>query len=122
MEDFLWVNREGMLMNGYNGVQNWDTSFVVQAAAECGFASSECWKPMLIKALEYFEDQQTLENRPEQEICYRYPTEGAWGFSNKDQGYTVSDCTAEVIKAVLLLQTLPDYPKLVSDERGQVGY
>lgn len=117
MEDFLWMKSEGMLMNGTNGVQNWDTAFAIQAAVECGFAASERWRPMLIKALEYLEDQQTLENRPDQEKCYRYPTKGGWGFSNKDQGYTVSDCTSEVIKAVIMLQALPEYPKLVSDER-----
>jgi len=117
MADFLWMKNEGMLMNGTNGVQNWDTAFAIQAIVECGLAASERWKPMLIKALEYLEDQQTLENRPDQEKCYRYPTKGAWGFSNKDQGYTVSDCTSEVIKAVMLLQALPGYPKLVSDER-----
>ena len=117
MEDFLWVKNEGMLMNGTNGVQNWDTAFAIQAAVECGFASSPRWKPMLVKALGYLEDQQRLENVPDYQKCYRYPTKGAWGFSNKDQGYTVSDCTSEVLKAVLQLQALPDFPKLISDER-----
>lgn len=117
MEDFLWVKDEGMLMNGTNGVQNWDTSFAIQAAIECGFAGSERWNPMLVKALGYLEAQQRLENIPDQEKCYRYPTKGAWGFSNRDQGYTVSDTTSEAVKAVMLLQALPGYPKLVSDER-----
>jgi len=29
--DFLWVKNEGMLANGTNGVQTWDTSFAIQA-------------------------------------------------------------------------------------------
>jgi lanosterol synthase len=117
MEDFLWVKDEGMLMNGTNGVQNWDTSFAIQAVIDTGLAEDPKWKPMLIKALEYLESQQTLENRIEQDVCYRHPTKGAWGFSNKDQGYTVSDCTSEAVKAVMLLQEIPGYPKLVSDDR-----
>lgn len=28
-------------------------------------------------------------------------------FSTKEQGYTVSDCTAEGLKAVMMLQSLP---------------
>jgi lanosterol synthase len=36
--------------------------------------------------------------------CYRHLSKGAWPFSTKDQSYTVSDCTAEGLKAVLLLQ------------------
>lgn len=117
MADFLWMKDEGMLMNGTNGVQNWDTSFAIQAALECGFEKSDRWKPVLVKALKYLEAQQRLENVPDHEKCYRYPTKGAWGFSNKDQGYTVSDTTSEAVKAVMLLQAIPDYPKLVSDER-----
>jgi lanosterol synthase len=117
LEDFLWVKAEGMLVNGTNGVQNWDTAFAIQAVVDAGLAEDPKWKPMLLKALEYLETQQTLEDRIEQDKCYRHPTKGAWGFSNKDQGYTVSDCTAEAVKAVLLLQAVPGYPKLVSEER-----
>ncbi|KAF2403058.1 oxidosqualene:lanosterol cyclase-like protein [Trichodelitschia bisporula] len=117
MEDFLWVKSEGMLMNGTNGVQNWDTAFTIHAVIECGLAEDPRWKPMLVKALEYLESQQTLENCKDHEVCYRHPTKGAWGFSNKDQGYSVSDCTAEAVKAILLLQKIPSYPNLVSERR-----
>jgi lanosterol synthase len=117
MEDFLWVKDEGMLMNGTNGVQNWDTSFTIQAVLDAGLAQDPKWKPMMIKALEYLESQQTLEDRVDQDKCYRHPTKGAWGFSNKDQSYTVSDCTSEAAKAVILLQAVPGYPKLISDDR-----
>jgi lanosterol synthase len=34
------------------------------------------------------------------ESSYRHCTKGAWGFSTKEQGYTVSDCTGEGLKAV----------------------
>ena len=117
MEDFLWMKNEGMLMNGTNGVQNWDTAFLIQAVVEAGLASDPKWTPMLTKALEYLEESQTLEDCVDQEKCYRHPRKGAWGFSNKDQGYTVSDCTSEGIKSVLMLQSLPEFPKLISDER-----
>ncbi|KAE9972270.1 hypothetical protein BLS_004095 [Venturia inaequalis] len=122
MEDFLWVKEEGMLMNGTNGVQNWDTAFLIQAVVGAGLAQEDRWRPMLTKALEYLEDQQTLENcMGIEEIChqngYRQPTKGAWGFSNKDQGYTVSDCTAEALKSILMLQAIPSFPKLISDDR-----
>lgn len=30
VEDYLWVAEDGMKMQGYNGCQNWDTSFSVQ--------------------------------------------------------------------------------------------
>ena len=117
MKDFLWVKNEGMLMNGTNGVQTWDTSFLIQAAVECGFAENPRWKKMLTAALEFLEDQQIREDCREQEVCYRQRRKGAWAFSTKAQGYTVSDCTSEALKAAIMLQNIPGYPTLISDQR-----
>lgn len=117
LEDFLWVKSEGMLMNGTNGVQNWDTALLVQAAVEAGVAEQDRWRPMLKRALGFLEDHQISEECRMQNASYRHTRKGAWGFSNKDQGYTVSDCTSEALKAVLMLQSLPGYPQLIGDER-----
>ena len=117
MYDFLWMKNEGMLMNGTNGVQTWDTSFLIQAVVEAGMAEDPKWKPMLTKALEFLDDQQIREDCREQEVSYRQQRKGAWAFSTKQQGYTVSDCTSEAMKAVIMLQRMPEFPKLVSDER-----
>ena len=124
LEDFKWMKGEGMLVNGTNGVQNWDTAFTIQAAYEAGLAQDERFKPSLISALQYLEQQQTLEDRENisdigtnWQNGYRHPTLGAWGFSNRDQGYSVSDCVSEAVKSILILQAIPSYPKLVSDER-----
>jgi lanosterol synthase len=115
--DFLWVKNEGMLVNGTNGVQCWDTSFVIQAVMDAGLAEDPKWKPMLTKALEFLDDQQMRENVDDQAICYRQQRKGGWAFSNKDQGYAVSDCISEALKAVLLLQRTPGYPTLLEDQR-----
>lgn len=117
MHDFLWMKDEGMLMNGTNGVQTWDTSFLIQTVVEAGLAEEPRWNSMLIKALEFLDDQQIREDVPEKELCYRQRSKGAWAFSTREQGYTVSDCTSEALKSVILLQNIPGFPELVSDER-----
>ncbi|TVY23987.1 Lanosterol synthase [Lachnellula hyalina] len=117
MADFLWVKEEGMLMNGTNGVQCWDTAFLIQSVMDADMAEDPKWKPMLTKALEFLDDQQIRENVDDQAICYRQQRKGAWGFSNKDQGYAVSDCISEALKAVLVLQRTPGYPTLLEDQR-----
>lgn len=117
LEDFLWVKSEGMHVNGTNGVQCWDTAFFVQAVIEAGLAEDPKWRPMLTKALEFLEDQQIRENVDDQDMCYRQQRKGAWAFSNKDQGYAVSDCISEALKAVILLQHTPGYPTLLEDQR-----
>ncbi|KAH8802428.1 oxidosqualene:lanosterol cyclase-like protein [Xylogone sp. PMI_703] len=116
-EDYLWVKDDGMLVNGTNGTQVWDTAFLIQAAVKAGCAEDEKWRPMLTKALEFLEDQQIRENIPDQERCYRHQRKGGWPFSTKAQGYPVSDCISEAIKAVILLQRTPGYPILLDDQR-----
>lgn len=119
MFDFLWMKNEGMLMNGTNGVQTWDTAFLIQAVVEAGLAEDSQWRPMLTKALEFLDDQQIREDCIQQEVCYRQKRKGAWAFSTREQGYTVSDCTSEALKSVVMLQHLPGFPALVSDDRLQ---
>ncbi|KAL9046562.1 MAG: hypothetical protein Q9214_000633, partial [Letrouitia sp. 1 TL-2023] len=117
MHDFMWMKDEGMLMNGTNGVQTWDTAFLIEAVVAAGEAENPKWRPMLSRALEFLDDQQIREDCREQDVCYRQRRKGAWAFSTREQGYTVSDCTSEALKAVLLLQRLPGFTKLVTDDR-----
>lgn len=117
LHDFLWMKDEGMLMNGTNGVQTWDTSFLIQAVVEAGLASDPRWKSTLAKAHEFLDDQQIGEDVPEPDVCYRHRRKGAWAFSTREQGYTVSDCTSEGLKSVIMLQEIPGFPRLISDER-----
>ncbi|KAK6517020.1 Lanosterol synthase (Oxidosqualene--lanosterol cyclase) [Arthrobotrys conoides] len=118
LQDYLWVNEEGMLLNGTNGVQVWDTSFAVQSVVECGFSTQPEWRDMLSSAHLFLDDQQiSLEISDEKQKCYRQQRKGAWAFSTRDQGYTVSDCTAEALKAVIQIQMTPGFPELVSNQR-----
>jgi lanosterol synthase len=102
--DFMWLGKEGMMMCGTNGSQLWDTAFITQALVETGLAKEEDNKESLLKALEWLEQDQILDNPKHYESSHRHCTKGAWGFSTKEQGYTVSDCTGEGLKAVLYLQ------------------
>ena len=117
LDDFLWMTKEGMLANGTNGVQVWDTAFTIDAVCKAGLAEDPKWKPMLEKALRYLETQQIPDEVPDREICYRQQRKGAWPFSTKVQGYTVSDCTAEGLRAALMLQKIYNYPDVILEER-----
>ncbi|KAF8719005.1 hypothetical protein AX14_011567 [Amanita brunnescens Koide BX004] len=117
-QDFMWIGAEGMMMCGTNGSQLWDTGFIAQALVETGLAELEENKAGLIRALEWLDESQMREDPMHFEVLYRHATKGAWGFSTKEQGYTVSDCTGEGLKAVMYLQNHLSYtPKLVSERR-----
>ncbi|KAK6354590.1 Lanosterol synthase (Oxidosqualene--lanosterol cyclase) [Orbilia brochopaga] len=118
LHDYLWMNEDGMLMNGTNGVQVWDTSFAIQSIVECNLADDPRYNRMLNAAHEFLDDQQiSADISDDIQKCYRQKRKGAWAFSTRDQGYTVSDCTAEGLKAVIQLQLLPSFPARVSIPR-----
>uniref|UniRef100_A0A0D3G4V5 Terpene cyclase/mutase family member n=1 Tax=Oryza barthii TaxID=65489 RepID=A0A0D3G4V5_9ORYZ len=52
---------------------------------------------------------QVLENTPDNEAYYRHRSKGSWTLSTADNGWCVSDCTAEALKALLMLSKIsPD--------------
>ncbi|KAJ3124877.1 Lanosterol synthase (Oxidosqualene--lanosterol cyclase) [Nowakowskiella sp. JEL0407] len=114
--DFMWMGEHGMNMNGTNGSQLWDCVFIVQALNEGGLVKE--YPKEMIEALKFIDLTQMKDNPPDYKKYYRQPTKGAWPFSTRDQGYTISDCTGEGLKCVLMLQNNFDFiPKLVSYER-----
>lgn len=98
---FTWQGSKGMEVGGTDGVQVWDTSLSVLAVVEAGLATQCSFRAVMIKALEYLEMSQLRHN-----VCdpYRQQRKGGWTFSTKTNGLIVTDCSAETLKAVILLQ------------------
>jgi len=113
--DYLWVAEDGMKMQGYNGSQCWDTSFLAQALVESP-AFCRTYRGCARKALAYLEKTQILstpeataspafeyEAVPERRRSFRHVSKGGWPFSTSAHGWPISDCTAEGLKSVLAL-------------------
>ena len=129
--DYLWVSEDGMKMQGYNGSQGWDASFTMQALAEAGLVDE--FPQMCAKAYSYLERTQILCTAPSRESpayayetadmrqrYFRHVSEGGWPFSSAAHGWPISDCTAEGLKAVLVLRSHPCIKRdcaHISDER-----
>lgn len=103
--DYLYMNRAGMKMSGYNGSQLWDTSFAVQAI--CAAQLEDQCKGAMQLAHHYVDIAQVQEDPMEADAFYRHRTKGAWNFSTSNQGWQVSDCTAEGLRVLLLLKNFP---------------
>lgn len=101
---YLWLGDDGMTCSGTNGVQVWDTAFSIQAAVEAGLANDPSFRPSLTKALHFMEMSQLDSDLNDP---YRQRRKGGWPFSTKDNGYIVSDCAAEGLKAVMMSQKQP---------------
>uniref|UniRef100_A0ACD5WXJ9 Uncharacterized protein n=1 Tax=Avena sativa TaxID=4498 RepID=A0ACD5WXJ9_AVESA len=103
--DFLWVGEDGMKVRVCAG-QLWDVAFAVQAILACNIA--EEFGSTLKKAHNFIKASQIVDN-PSGDFSrkYRHISKGGWAFQVADQGWQVSDCTAEALKALLLLSKFP---------------
>ncbi|XP_037431924.1 cycloartenol synthase-like [Triticum dicoccoides] len=105
--DFLWVAEDGMKMKSYNGSQLWDTALTVQAIFATGLTKE--FGHTIKVAHDYIKHSQIRADCPgDQSKWYRHLSKGGWTHSTADQGWPVSDCTAEAFKVLLLLTKVPE--------------
>ncbi|WJX26112.1 rRNA-processing protein las1 [Trifolium repens] len=106
IKDYLWLAEDGMKMQGYNGSQCWDVVLSVQAILATKLDDE--YGSMLKKANNFIQCSQVTMNRSGNTSCwYRHISKGGWNFSTQENGWPVSDCTAEGLKAAILLSNLP---------------
>ncbi|XP_031109634.1 cycloartenol synthase 2-like [Ipomoea triloba] len=107
IKDYLWLAEDGMKMTGYNGSQLWDVGFAVQAIVATNLCDE--YASMLRKAHFFINASQIKEDSGMKlRSWYRHSTKGGWPFSTPDNGWPVSDCTAEALKAALMLSRMPN--------------
>ena len=57
----------------------------------------------LLKGYDYLEKSQVTENPPGDYMkMFRHMAKGGWTFSDQDQGWPVSDCTAESLEVTVI--------------------
>ncbi|MBI5482656.1 MAG: squalene--hopene cyclase [Deltaproteobacteria bacterium] len=102
LDGYLFEGDAGVVMNGYNSTALWDTAFAVQAIVAAGALVP--YRAALLRAHEYIRENQVVEDPPEHRRFFRDPARGGWPFSDRAHGWPISDCTAEGLKAALLLE------------------
>ncbi|KAK6204358.1 lanosterol synthase [Scheffersomyces amazonensis] len=107
MNDVLFHGPQGMTVMGTNGVQVWDAAFMIQYFFVSGLADIPRYQPMIRKSYLFLTRSQFTDEC--MDGSYRDKRKGGWPFSTKDQGYTVSDCTAEALKAIIMVRSHPDF-------------
>ncbi|WP_349431355.1 terpene cyclase/mutase family protein [Methylomarinum sp. Ch1-1] len=99
--DYLWVAEDGMKMNGYNGSQLWDTAFASRAMLESSLG--KLFPDTIAKSYRFIELSQINQEHPTHGEFFRHPMIGSWPFSTAENGWPVSDCTAEGLSATLAI-------------------
>jgi squalene/oxidosqualene cyclase-like protein len=108
LPDYLWRAKDGVKMQGYNSSQLWDTAFAVQAIMATG--RQETHRGALRAAHRFIEANQVRADVPDRRRAYRDRSLGGWPFSTLAHGWPISDCTAEGLKASILLAPLVAKP------------
>uniref|UniRef100_A0A3Q2T5T1 Terpene cyclase/mutase family member n=1 Tax=Fundulus heteroclitus TaxID=8078 RepID=A0A3Q2T5T1_FUNHE len=108
--DYLWSDRSSLRRSAQttsiNGSQLWDASFAVQAFLEAGAHEDPKLAECLCKAHDFFRITQIPENPPDYQKYYRHFNKGGFPFSSRHFNWICSDCTAEALISVMLLQQL----------------
>ncbi|CAJ1937180.1 unnamed protein product [Sphenostylis stenocarpa] len=103
--DYFWLAEDGLKIQS-SGCQLWDAALAIQAILSCDL--SEEYGPTLQIAHHFVKASQVRESPSgDFEAMHRHISKGAWTFSMQDQGWQVSDCIAEGLKAALLLSQMP---------------
>ncbi|KAJ6363962.1 hypothetical protein OIU76_028988 [Salix suchowensis] len=94
--EYLWVAEDGMKVQNL-GSQLWDSVFVTQAIIASNLTDE--YGSTLRKAFNFIKLSQIRKNPSgDFQSTYHNFCKGAWTLSVKDQGWQVSDCTAEALK------------------------
>ncbi|CAM8923523.1 unnamed protein product [Rhodiola kirilowii] len=110
--DYMWIDEDGMKMQGC-GSQEWDTTLTMQALLSCNLTDEI--GEILERDHDFIKKSQVSDNPSgDYKSMYRHISKGAWTFSDRDQGWQVSDCTADGLKCCLLLSMLP--PEVVGEK------
>jgi squalene/oxidosqualene cyclase-like protein len=110
---YLWETKDEILMQGFTNTYTWDCGFYLQAIGnDC---TRPDLKPMAEKTRKFLRDNQVMEELENPFKYHRIERAGGWTFSFLENGWVVSDCTAEAVKA--LLETEETGDELISDER-----
>ncbi|KAL3637414.1 hypothetical protein CASFOL_018582 [Castilleja foliolosa] len=115
--DYLWLAEDAMKM------QSFGSQLATHAVIATGMV--EEYGDCLKNAHFYIRVSQIKENPTgNYKGMYRHFTKGAWTFSDQDQGWVVSDCTAEALKfafsTMSSLLAFPIYEQGFEDQRGYV--
>ncbi|GMN62235.1 hypothetical protein TIFTF001_031324 [Ficus carica] len=107
--DYMWVAEDGMKMQSF-GSQEWDTTFAIQALLASNLIDEI--GETLARGHDFIKKSQVKENPSgDFKSMYRHISKGSWTFSDQDQGWQVSDCTADALKCCLIFSLMP--PEIV---------
>jgi lanosterol synthase len=101
MQECLFLGAQGLTVMGTNGSQVWDASFAIQYFYMAGLSKLPQFHDLIERSFKFLIRSQFTDECADG--SFRDKRKGGFPFSTKEQGYIVSDCTAESIKAIIMV-------------------
>jgi squalene/oxidosqualene cyclase-like protein len=102
LDAYLYDGEAGLTMQAYNSSEIWDTAFTAQALVAADRV--ERFRDQARELWRFLDENQVREDVPERRRYHRERSRGGWAFSDRENGWTVADCTAEALSALLELE------------------
>lgn len=100
--EYFFMNELGGQIQSIHGGHTWETALTLLSMTEAGLGQDLDLKPTMQKAYAFLVEQQHLEDYPHSPPLRHFKRLGGWPFTTKHHGWVCSDCTGEVLKAILL--------------------
>ncbi len=107
---YLWQFPTYTACQGFTSSKVWDTAFTLQGMNLLD--SNLAPRKEIENGCRYLVENQVIDELPSPRRYHRLPRKGGWPFSERRNGWSIADCTAESILA--LVEATPSLPQPIS--------
>ena len=113
---YLWNHTDHIACQGFTSSKVWDTAFTLQGMTH--LESSLAPKKSIQEGCRYLVENQVIDELPNPRRYHRLPRKGGWPFSERKNGWSIADCTAESLLALVAARPFlssPPSPSVLED-------
>jgi squalene/oxidosqualene cyclase-like protein len=107
---YLWQFPTYTACQGFTSSKVWDTAFTLQGLNHLD--PNLAPRAVIENGCRYLVENQVIDELPSPRRYHRLPRKGGWPFSERRNGWSIADCTAESILA--LAEATPFLPQSIS--------
>jgi len=113
---YLWHHPDHIACQGFTSSKVWDTAFTLQGMTH--LCTELAPRGVIENGCCYLLENQVIDELPNPRRYHRLPRKGGWPFSERQNGWSIADCTAESLLALVDAESFlsTPAPRSVIDE------
>jgi len=105
---YLWNHTDHIACQGFTSSKVWDTAFTLQGMTHLELNLAP--KKSIQEGCRYLVENQVINELPNPRRYHRLPRKGGWPFSERRNGWSIADCTAESLLALVAARPFLNAP------------